>query len=383
MKLGLFFTRSASLSEWVQAGLFDREKLIYERHLLDNTLTSVVWFTYGKNDYHIAEDLIKMGRLDARIIVKEYPRWFPHGRIGCFVYSFLLPLFQFRMLRKLDLLKTNQLDGAWAAVFARFLYGKPLLLRCGYVQSALECHLNRLPLWRTRLMHLTENFLYKFSDIAIFSSNHDAEYVATNFKVSSAKIYILPNYVDECLFSPKINTKNLDKVDRILFIGRLSSEKNLLNLVKAVTLLKIPLDLFGSGPLKEELEKYIVELGSDIRLMGTVSNNKLPAIINRYQYFALTSFREGMPKSLLEAMSCGLTCIGTDVIGINELIQDGVNGFLAKKTDAESISRAIERAQAANHVRISEAARKLILNKFTISVVAKKEKALFLTLMNS
>ena len=60
MKLGLFFTRSTALSEWVQKGLFDREKLIYERHLLDNTLTSVVWFTYGKNDDHIAEDLIKI-----------------------------------------------------------------------------------------------------------------------------------------------------------------------------------------------------------------------------------------------------------------------------------------------------------------------------------
>src|SRR3972149_402807 len=68
---------------------------------------------------------------------------------------------------------------------------------------------------------------------------------------------------------------------------------------------------------------------ASVRFMGSISNEELPPVLNRYRFFALPSVREGMPKALIEAMACGLVCIGTDVEGINEIIRDGENGFLA------------------------------------------------------
>ena len=50
MILSLFFTRGISLEVWLNQGLFDREKLIYEKHLIQGNLKKVYWLTYGSND---------------------------------------------------------------------------------------------------------------------------------------------------------------------------------------------------------------------------------------------------------------------------------------------------------------------------------------------
>jgi glycosyltransferase involved in cell wall biosynthesis len=87
-----------------------------------------------------------------------------------------------------------------------------------------------------------------------------------------------------------------------------------------------------------------------------------------------------MPKSLLEAMSCGLICIGTNVEGINEVISDGIDGFLANGTNAESIAIALNRAKMADFELISNCARKKIIDNYTISAVYKEENELFIKL---
>jgi glycosyltransferase involved in cell wall biosynthesis len=116
--------------------------------------------------------------------------------------------------------------------------------------------------------------------------------------------------------------------------------------------------------------------------MGVVPNSQLARIINRYRYYILPSLYEGTPKTLLEAMACGLVCIGTDVAGINEIITDGVNGWLAKGTDADSIFEAIERAKNNPAESISNSAVETIRNKFSLENVVKKYARLLRRLEN-
>ena len=381
MNLALFFTRETSLHDWLERGLFDRETLIYERHLLNETLTAVVWLTYGKDDARLAAELHSIGRLDPRIVVMGRPRWFPGGRLGGLAYSFLMPLIQWRALRNCDLLKTNQLDGGWSAVIARSLLRKPLLLRCGYVQSKLESSLRRLPSWRLRLMLALERFQYRHANMAAVTSEHNARYLADTHAVPKDKIRIVSNYIDEVLFAPAANAATANHSARVLYIGRLSPEKNLDELIRAVAMVELPLDLVGSGPQERHLQELAGELGADIRLLGTVPNNELPALINRYRYFVLPSHFEGMPKTLLEAMACGLVCVGTDVDGINEVIRDGVDGFLAQGVDAEAICAALDRARAADPVTIGDAARKKILARYTLAALVHLESNLFLEIV--
>jgi glycosyltransferase involved in cell wall biosynthesis len=377
MKLALFFTRSVGLRQWVESGLFDREKMIYERHLAKGSLTNVIWLTYQSGDAKLADELHTIGRLNKRIEVVEKPRWFPGGWIGNILYSVLLPLVHARALSGVDLLKTNQLDGGWAATIAKVLFGKPLLLRCGYVQSKLETSLQRLPWWRLRVMLVLERFQYQRADLALVTSQHNARYVEEEYLVPASRIRVVPNYIDELLFLPNTALPLTQRPVRLLYVGRLSMEKNLESLIRAAAKLELPVDMIGRGPSVARLKAQALECGASLTLLGTVPNGELPALINRYTFFVLPSYFEGMPKSLLEAMACGLVCIGTNVDGINEIISDGIDGFLAQEVNEESLCIALSRALKANIDRIGMAARETIVTRYTLDTVLHLEQNIF------
>ena len=76
MVLILFFTRNVSLKHWLNKGLFDREKLIYEEHLKQGNLKKVYWFTYGSDDLDLSNQLKKEKKLHKNIIVVDMPSLF-------------------------------------------------------------------------------------------------------------------------------------------------------------------------------------------------------------------------------------------------------------------------------------------------------------------
>ena len=78
-----------------------------------------------------------------------------------------------------------------------------------------------------------------------------------------------------------------------------------------------------------------------ISIVQRMNNFELSPIINQAIHFILPSYFEGHPKALLEAMSCGMPCIGTDINGIREDIEHLVTGYLCE-TDFKSIADAID-----------------------------------------
>jgi len=381
MKMALFFTRGVTLQQWLANGLFDREKLIYEHHLASGTLTQVHWLTYGSQDSEIAARLHTEGKLDRRIFVHSMPKVFALPYLGSWIYSFLLPFIHARTISNADLLKTNQLDGGWSAALAKRRLNKPLLVRCGYVQSKLEKTLDRLPPWRMALIIWGERYTYKFADAAVLTSYNSMQYINDFYKLTAQRLHVIPNYLDLNAFTPHHNKLKENNMQRVLFVGRLSPEKNLINLVRGASLAGIGIDIVGSGPQARDLKNLAHECGADMRLLGSLPNTELPNLLNQYTYFALTSLSEGMPKTLIEAMACGLICIGTDVEGINEVIKDGVNGFLSKGTDAESIHTTLLRALKEGSQLISQAARKTVMDHYAIDACAALEREVFVSLM--
>ena len=163
-------------------------------------------------------------------------------------------------------------------------------------------------------------------------------------------------------------------------MGRLEPEKNLFNLIEALSPTNLTLDIYGSGELQEPLQRKAKKLNVPINFMGVVPNQELPDFLNRYRYYILPSLHEGMPKSLLEAMACGLICIGTDVNGINEVIEDNVNGLLAQTTSPKALTEAINRAKQLPADSISTRAVQTIRDSFSIETIVQKEKELFASL---
>jgi len=371
--LCLFFTRGISVESWLESGLLEREKQLYEAHLNSGVLKSVVWLTYGSEDLFIANRLKVQGQLHEDIAVIPMPRIF-NFLLGSWIYSLLLPLIHLKTIKKCNIYKTNQMDGSWTGVLAKFLYRKPLLLRTGYTQSIFLKNKNKNPfiLW---ISSAVEFFAYRFCSLGIVTSYRDKYYLIKKYNLASHKVKVIHNYINTEFFKPKEIVKY---ENRIVFVGRLNRQKNLFNLIDAMAQTNLILDVYGDGDQRKKLQSYVLNKNARVNFFLVVDNCDLPKILNKYKYYILPSFYEGMPKTLLEAMSCSLLCIGTNADGINEVINDGVNGILSAGFNAPDLANAINRAHAHNDIgAITNQARSLIVSDYSLLYAQKKEKEVF------
>jgi len=134
------------------------------------------------------------------------------------------------------------------------------------------------------------------------------------------------------------------------FIGRLSEEKGILNLILAVDLIvkdrkDISFLIIGDGPLRKEIEQYIDQknLHSYVKLEGWLSHHSLPLYLNQLQLLVIPSYTEGLPNIMLEALSCGTPVLVTPVGVMPDIIRDGETGFIMKDNSPECIAENIFR----------------------------------------
>ena len=267
--------------------------------------------------------------------------------------------------------KTNQMDGAWSAYYAKKKTGGVFSLRTGYTLSAFTDNNNNIKYIKKKIIHFIEKYLYTKADVAFVSSKHDKNYIVDNYGIDADKIDILRNYIDTNIF---YNRKNIDEKNEFVFVGRLNEQKNLFNTIKAVNNAGMKLNIYGNGELKKDLELFIKKNNFNCELKGYIANSELPVVLNEYKYFILASHIEGMPKSLLEAMACGRICVGTDVDGINELIINGKTGILASDTSEKSIIEALHTVISINEKdNIASNAEQLIRELYSLGSIVEIE----------
>ena len=155
-------------------------------------------------------------------------------------------------------------------------------------------------------------------------------------------IKIIPNFVS----SPKKDiTSNKDAY--ILYFGRISIEKGLPTLIKAVESLEnrsISLKIVGDGPMKLEIMDYLKTKSSDrIEYIGFKTGNELDTLIEKAKMSIYPSeWYENCPLSIIESFSLGTPVIGSNLGGIPELIDDGINGFVYKPGDHLQLAEKIQ-----------------------------------------
>jgi len=364
--LTLFFTYRVSLKLWDEIGILDREIKPYKE--LAKHFKEIYLFTYGGK-----EDL-------------EYQRYLPENikiyyrksKLPLLLYSFFFLFIYKGEIKKADILKSNQMSGAWTPLLAKLLFKKRFVARCGYEWlSFLENQ--KKSLIKRIIAFLAEKVIYKKADRIILTSEKDKKFVVKRFKIPSQKIKIIPNYIDTEFFKPLPLAK---EKNRIIFAGRLEPEKNLFNLLKALPNILVKLVLVGRGSLKRKLKQLAEKEKINIEFIDIIANKDLPKEYNKSELFILPSLYEGCPKALLEAMSCGLPCIGSNVQGIKEIIIHKENGYLCEITP-ESIKRAIIEVLINKDLqdKIGKNARKTILENFSLNKILEKEKELYLSLL--
>ena len=158
-------------------------------------------------------------------------------------------------------------------------------------------------------------------------------------------------------------------------MGRFNFAKNLESLIEALPGTGFGLDMVGTGEGKQALEQLVEKHGADVRFLGRIPQEELPAKLGQYRYFILPSRYEGMPKALLEAMACGLCCIGTEVTGIREVIHHGETGLLIPGIEANTIRASLEQIRGYDATALGSAARDYIVEHHSIEGLAKLEMA--------
>jgi glycosyltransferase involved in cell wall biosynthesis len=358
MKLALFFTHGMSLEKWAKIGSLSREIKPYQMIL--SKFEQVYFFTYGsKNDLNFAKELGS----SITVLPKK-------ANIPNCLYGFLMPFFYRKILKDVDVLKTNQMAGATPAIIAKLIFRKKLVVRNGYEWFNVLVKENKI-FWKKAVVYILESLVYKIANAVVFTSLKDKNFAKEKFNIPEKKIYLIPNYIDSSLFSPQSITKEKGK---IIFVGRLSKEKNLFNLIEAMVGLEATLTLIGQGYLRDNLEQFAKIKKVQVEFLGKIPNEDLPSELSKAEIFALLSFYEGNPKALLEAMSCSLACLASNVEGINEVIIHKENGYLCQ-TDTVSIRKALIELLGDGDLRdkIGSNARQTILQGFTLEKIIEKE----------
>jgi len=145
----------------------------------------------------------------------------------------------------------------------------------------------------------------------------------------------------------------------LLFVGRMIKNKGIEVLLHSIAEVKksgadFHLDLFGDGPDLARFKSVADELGvSDVvSFYGAIDNSELPGRYAQADVFVLPSFCEGMPTVIMEAMSSGLPIIATNVGGIPEMIDSGVEGILVEPGDVGGLAESINRLLISNETRM-------------------------------
>jgi len=321
MRLVVFFSRGMSLEGWRQAGILDRELALY-RALLPG-LERLSFVTYGgPADLELARTHIPEAEVLANLDGRSPNR-----------YS-LSALWTHRdALRRATIFKTNQINGAWSGVLAKWLFAKPLVVRCGFLWADVVARLGTSPLKR-RLATMMERWIFRAADRITVAAEADRTVICDRYTIDPHRVRVIPNFVDVDRFRP------MPEVDvepgRVTCVGRLDGQKNLAALIESLQGLRgVRLTLIGDGPLRRSLGELAERLGLPVEFAGTRPHDELPKWLTRSALFILPSHYEGNPKALVEAMACGVPVIGTSVPGIREILVHRQNGYVCGTSSAE------------------------------------------------
>lgn len=194
-----------------------------------------------------------------------------------------------------------------------------------------------------------------------------------------APIHTIYHGLDTALFAPNRTTVARD-VPVILSVGRFVEKKGFPYLVEACRILKergyrFRCRLVGQADEQSDVVARMVDegdLGDCITIEGGVTQETLRTIYAESDIFALPCFvvrngdRDGIPNVLAEAMAMELPVVSTNISGIPEIVENGVNGLLVNQKDALALANALEQLLMNAHLRrrLGQAARTTILEVF-------------------
>ncbi|MBI1291996.1 glycosyltransferase [bacterium] len=180
----------------------------------------------------------------------------------------------------------------------------------------------------------------------------------------------------------------------VLAVGRLVPKKGFAALIEAFALLRekgtvARCVIVGDGPERHRLSALVktLNLTDCVELLGARGNSEVADLLGRAAVFALPcriaadGDRDGLPHSIMEAMAAGVPVVSTRVVGIPELVEDGVSGLLVEPDDGAALADAIERLVTDRQLaaRLAAAGKVRVREVCDLTSIVARLKALFST----
>jgi 1,4-alpha-glucan branching enzyme len=264
-----------------------------------------------------------------------------------------------KILKEFDIVHNVDPRGAFLAYFSRKLH-KPFVTHVhgsGYgetkvfLRSPVSCwtlgdfvyEILEYPMNE----YLTNMCLRNSDHLVVCSTNRVEEMKRRNRDLDFTKVSVIYNGIDfEKIDS--ISAVTEEKNFSVLYWGRLYYNKGILQLIKAISLVKkefsnVLLDVCGKGPLESKIRALLrkLDLESSVYIHGYVSEKYLTEKIRTASVVALPSLYEGQPIAALEAMAYKKPVIMYDFPFAREYIMDWHNGLLAKGGDVKDLAQRI------------------------------------------
>jgi len=153
------------------------------------------------------------------------------------------------------------------------------------------------------------------------------------------RVVHIPNFIDSSKFKVSLNNNGY-----ILYVGRLSYEKGIKTLIKAISLCKnVKLLIAGDGPLRVELEALSRNFAPNhIEFLGYLNRGNLQKVISDAMFIVVPSeCYENFPYSILESFAIGKPVVGSKIGGIPELVREGETGLLFEPGNVDDLAEKI------------------------------------------
>jgi glycosyltransferase involved in cell wall biosynthesis len=285
--------------------------------------------------------------------------------------------------------------GSWIALHIGKKCGIPVVLT---LHGISEGYSDKKLALIAKIMKIPVKYCLQNSDIITAISQLTKEYHEKEYALEH-DIVLIPNGVDLDLFKPiqplpKEAFKWIDSnFIKIGFVGHVRHAKGLHFLVQSANeiIKQSPQNILfiigGEGPMRQDLMQMVSDRGLEDNFLfpGYIPDESLSYYLNSLDIFVQPSLVEGMPQGVLEAMACGKPIVATDVGGVSEIVDNGVNGYLIDPGSPEQLCNAVVKlVEDANMRRIfGENSQKIVEEKFDWGVLCVKYYNLYTSIISS
>ncbi|MBP3708098.1 MAG: glycosyltransferase family 4 protein [Clostridia bacterium] len=210
------------------------------------------------------------------------------------------------------------------------------------------------PFINKTMYKIVEKWLARYTDTLITINSEDYE-AAKSFKLKKNGTVKLVHgvgintqikkYSDEELKDIRNSIEIKENEILGIAVGELNKNKNHENIIKAIAMTNnkdINLVICGVGEKKLYLEKLSKDLGLEKQIHFLGYRNDIEKLLQISDFFIQMSFREGLPRSIMEAMACGLPCIVSEIRGNVDLIKDNEGGLVCNPKSPNDIAEKLK-----------------------------------------